>query len=60
MMWIRLRRDWDWRERQFTVAYRAGQDYNVPRKAADKALAAKAAVRLTRANKNEPFNEVDE
>lgn len=56
-MWIRLLANHDWRQPGYTVAYLAGETYNVPRAAAEGALAAGKAVRLKPPRKGEVADE---
>lgn len=56
-MWIRLLADFDWRQPGYTVAYLAGETYNVPRAAADEAIAAGKAARLKPPRKGEVADE---
>lgn len=54
MAWIRFVRDKDLKPTPATtIAYRAGCEYNVPRRLATLAIAEGAAVRLRKTNKNE-------
>lgn len=40
MVWVKFNRDFDWKPKsQVTIAYRAGSQQNVPRAAADAAVA---------------------
>ncbi|PBB93222.1 hypothetical protein CK215_04400 [Mesorhizobium sp. WSM3864] len=52
MVWVRFSHPWDYRQPGFTIAYPVG-DFNVTRNAAGLAIAAGAAVRLRKLNKND-------
>jgi hypothetical protein len=51
-MWIRFTADFDFKPKpQSTIAYRTGEERNVTRECADKALAAGKAVKIKRDRK---------
>lgn len=53
-MWVRFTADFDWKPRpQVTQAYFAGQERNVTRDCAEKAVAAEKAVRIKRTAKTD-------